>query len=271
MAGSRQSLRVVPPESFGSRLRRQRLADDLTQAELGKRFGVRQQTIGAWERGERPQRRFLGQLAEYLGLAERELVWLLDRQSEWREADEPADTDSAAMLRLLRRPVQEQGGRSLPPELEKLLGHAFISYVREDSHHVDRLQRRLEEAGVRVWRDTADLWPGEDWRAKIRQAITDDALVFIACFSRQSLARAKTYQNEELTLAIEQLRMRAPDDPWLIPVRLDDCEIPNRDIGAGRTLTSIQRADLFGDRADEGATRLVAAVLRILGRDETPQ
>jgi hypothetical protein len=154
---------------------------------------------------------------------------------------------------------------------EKLPGHAFISYVREDSHHVDRLQRRLEEAGVRVWRDTADLWPGEDWRAKIRQAIIDDALVFIACFSQQSLARAKSYQNEELTLAIEQLRRRAPDDPWLIPVRLDDCEIPNRDIGAGRTLTSIQRADLFGDRADEGVARLVAAVLRILGRGEPPQ
>jgi hypothetical protein len=68
-------------------------------------------------------------------------------------------------------------------------GHAFISYVREDSLHVDSLQRRLEEAGVRVWRDTADLWPGEDWRRKFRQAIQEDALVFIACFSQRSLAR----------------------------------------------------------------------------------
>ena len=35
-----------------------------------------------------------------------------------------------------------------------------------------------------MWRDTADLWPGEDWRAKIRQAIICNALVFIACFSQ---------------------------------------------------------------------------------------
>lgn len=148
-------------------------------------------------------------------------------------------------------------------------GHAFISYVREDSLHVDSLQRRLEDAGVRVWRDTADLWPGEDWRRKIRQAIQEDALVFIACFSERSLARKTSFQNEELTLAIEQLRRRRPDDPWLIPVRFSECEIPDLDIGADRTLRSIQRADLFGERSDEGIARLVAAILRILGPDES--
>jgi hypothetical protein len=125
--------------------------------------------------------------------------------------------------------------------------------VREDSLHVDSLQRRLEEAGVRVWRDTADLWPGEDWRRKFRQAIQEDALVFIACFSQRSLARKTSFQNEELTWAIEQLRRRRPDDPWLIPVRFSDCDIPDLDIGADRTLRSIQRADLFGERSDEGA------------------
>ncbi len=82
-------------------------------------------------------------------------------------------------------------------------GHAFISYVREDSGNVDWLQWTLESAGIRVWRDTADLWPGEDWRAKVLQAITADALVFVACFSRNSLARNVSYQNEELILAIE--------------------------------------------------------------------
>jgi TIR domain len=147
----------------------------------------------------------------------------------------------------------------------KVAGHAFISYVREDSHQVDQLQRVLEAAGIPVWRDTADLWPGEDWRVRIRRAITADALAFIACFSRASLDRAESYQNEELLLAIEQLRLRHPDDPWLIPVRLDECNIPDRDIGGGRTLGSIQRVDLFGSRSAEGSARLITAVLRILG------
>ena len=75
------------------------------------------------------------------------------------------------------------------PRADDLGGHAFISYVREDKATVDRLQRILEAAGISVWRDTADLWPGEDWTAKIREAITEDALVFLACFSDRSLTR----------------------------------------------------------------------------------
>jgi TIR domain/LexA DNA binding domain len=144
------------------------------------------------------------------------------------------------------------------------VGHVFISYVREDSPQVDQLQRTLEAAGVPVWRDTADLWPGQDWRAVIGRAITDNALVFIACFSRHSLRRAKSYMNAELLLAAEQLRLRRPEDPWLIPVRFDDCDIPDRDLGGGKTLASIQRADLFGDGCGEAFTRLVTAVRRIL-------
>ncbi len=145
-------------------------------------------------------------------------------------------------------------------------GHAFISYARDDARHVDALQQALEVAGIPVWRDTAELWPGEDWRARIRHAISDDALVFIACFSQASVARRRSYQNEELVLAIEQFRQRRPDEPWLIPVRFDECDIPDRDIGGGRTLNSIQWADLFGAAASENTARLVATVYRVLGQ-----
>ena len=71
--------------------------------------------------------------------------------------------------------------------------------------------------------------------------------------------------NEELLLAIEQLRRRRPDDPWLIPVRFDDCDVPDFELGAGRTLASIHRADLFGAHRDQATERLVAAVQRLLG------
>ncbi len=147
-----------------------------------------------------------------------------------------------------------------------IAGHVFISYVREDSAEVDRLQRVLEASRIRVWRDTADLWPGEDWRAKIRQAITNDALVFLACFSHNSLARKRSYQNEELALAIEQIRLRPPGEPWLIPVRLDECDLPDVDIGGGRSLNAIQSSDLFGKQFDHSSARLTGAIVRILRR-----
>lgn len=123
----------------------------------------------------------------------------------------------------------------------KVTGHVFISYVREDRDRVDQLEAALTAEDIPVWRDTNDLWPGQDWRENIRRAITDDALVFIACFSRRSLSKDKSYQNEELLLAVEQLRLRQPSDPWLIPVRFDDCHIPDRDLGAGRTLAAHSR------------------------------
>ena len=149
-------------------------------------------------------------------------------------------------------------------------GHVFISYVREDSAEVDRLQHILEAAGIPVWRDKASLWPGEDWRFMIRNAITHDALVFIACFSRHSAARQKSYMNEELWLAIEQLRLRRPYDPWLIPVRFDDCDVPEFELSPGRTLASIQRADLFGASRDLADGRLLAAIRRQLGQPVQP-
>ena len=164
----------------------------------------------------------------------------------------------------LAPPVQSIRAK-VNPKTSSIAGHVFISYVRENSRQVDWLHQRLEGAGVPVWRDTADLWPGEDWRSKIRRAITDGALVFIACFSQAAVSRHKSYQNEEIMLAIEQMRLRPPDHPWLIPVRFDECEIPDREIGAGRTLSSIQRADLFGDSANEGIERLLRVIMRILG------
>lgn len=152
--------------------------------------------------------------------------------------------------------------------VERAPGHAFISYVREDADEVNRLQETLEAAGIRVWRDTEELWPGQDWKVEIRRAITANSLVFIACFSENSERRDVSYQNEELVLAAEQMRQRKPGVSWLIPARFSECGVPEFELGAGRMLGSIQRIDLFGKSREVGLARLVATVLRILGSDE---
>ncbi|HET7017486.1 MAG TPA: CHAT domain-containing protein, partial [Streptosporangiaceae bacterium] len=157
-------------------------------------------------------------------------------------------------------PIQAANGTgaSRPP------GHVFISYSSQDSTHADQLQNLLEAADLRVWRDTDDLWFGQDWRGEIRKAITSETLIFLACFSRASLAQVKSRQNEELVLAIDELRQRRPGITWLIPVRFDACEIPDLDIGGGRTLSSIMPVDLFGDRLRDNGQRLVKAIQRTL-------
>jgi TIR domain len=160
---------------------------------------------------------------------------------------------------------QKQGeAGQITSERTTIAGYAFMSYVRENSAEADRLQEVLEAAGVRVWRDTANLWPGQDWREMVRHAIVKDSLVFLACFSTKGVSRETSYQNEELLLAIEQMRIRRPGQSWLIPIRFDDCAIPDMDLGGGRRLGSIQRVDFSGDHIDVATVRLVNAIHQIL-------
>jgi TIR domain len=77
-----------------------------------------------------------------------------------------------------------------------LRGVAFISYVREDSRRVARLEKFLEANDVPVWRDIHDLRPGEDWHAKIREAIAADSLAFVSCFSKNSEKRQKIVRSD---------------------------------------------------------------------------
>ena len=143
--------------------------------------------------------------------------------------------------------------------------HAFLSYMHEDRGYVDELQESLEAAGIQVWRDTRDLWPGEDWQGKIRAAIKADSLAFIACFSSAGEKREKSYQYEELTLAVEEYRLRRPSASWLFTVRFDECSIPEFDLGGGRLLdATIQRTDLFGAGKTVQTVRLSQAVARIM-------
>jgi hypothetical protein len=114
-----------------------------------------------------------------------------------------------------------------------------------------------------VWRDTSDLHPGQDWKKEIRRAIDSGSLAFLACFSRNTESRTESYQNEELILAIDRMRMRPPGASWLIPIRFDDCSVPDFDLGNGRSLASLQRVDLF-DETWPMLGRLIMAITRIL-------
>lgn len=148
--------------------------------------------------------------------------------------------------------------------------HAFISYVHEDAGKVDELQRNLEAAGVKVWRDKDDLFPGSDWATEIRGAITEGSLAFIACFSEASDARDESYQYEELVVAIDQFRKLPPDRMWLFPVRFDPVKMPKYSLGAGRTFDSLHRTDLFGNQRDTNLVRLATHLARVVGGLDSP-
>jgi hypothetical protein len=138
------------------------------------------------------------------------------------------------------------------------MAHVFISYVRDNASQVDRLCAALTASGVRVWVDKYAITPGARWRDAIRDAIRSGDY-FIACFSAEYRARAKTYMNEELKLAMDELRQSSADRTWFIPVLLSECEVPARSIGAGQTLLDINSVPLYADW-DGGIRRIVSVI-----------
>lgn len=146
--------------------------------------------------------------------------------------------------------------------------HAFISYVHEDAEAVDSLEAALEASGVKVWRDKKDLGPGDDWKRVIRQAIQGNALAFIPCFSTAANEKERTVMREEIYLAIEEYRLRPPDRPWILSVRFDDCDVPDFDLSAGKTLRSLNWSDLFDKRYSADLIKLVDRVKSLLGSVE---
>ena len=136
---------------------------------------------------------------------------------------------------------------------------AFVSYVRENSSEVDKLCRDLATRGVATWKDRDDLIPGARWKDSIRAAIQDGS-GFIACFSSAYRDRERTYMNEELAIAVEELRQRPRDRSWFFPVLLDaGSEVPATPIGFGETLRDLQSVSLFADWGP-GVDRLARAV-----------
>jgi hypothetical protein len=141
-----------------------------------------------------------------------------------------------------------------PPKAHRV----FVSYVREDQETVARLANELSAYGIKVWLDKTELKPGHRWKDAIREAISQGDF-FIACFSEAYQRRSKSYMNEELTLAIDELRKRPTDRAWFIPVLLSESEVPARGISASETLRDIQWVALHHNW-EEAVIRIATAI-----------
>jgi hypothetical protein len=118
----------------------------------------------------------------------------------------------------------------------------FLCYAREDFERICNLYTLLKKLGLRPWLDQYDIKVGEQWRIATEKAVRG-ADFFIACFSKCSVKK-NGYVQREYRLALDTLMERPPDRIFLIPVRLDDCELPDLR-SKGVNLSDIHRVDLF--------------------------
>lgn len=124
----------------------------------------------------------------------------------------------------------------------------FLLHARSDEDTVFLLYRRLTKDGADVWLDRVKLRPGQDWQYEIRRAIYSSDIV-IACLSKQ-FNRQGGYRHEELRIAVEKANLLPEDEIFIIPARLESCDMPE-------SLRRWQRVDLF--EAD-GYKKLISAL-----------
>ena len=101
----------------------------------------------------------------------------------------------------------------------------FISHAHEDNAAAGRLCKRLRDDGFDPWLDAERLLPGMDWTLEIEQALrVSDAILL--CFSELSVAKSGFIQ-KEYKRAMD-IQMEKPEGAiFVIPVRLDNCEMPH--------------------------------------------
>lgn len=118
----------------------------------------------------------------------------------------------------------------------------FLCHAHEDFDRVHTLYKALKSAGLSPWLDKYDLVPGEDWQRAIEKAVRESDF-FLAFFSEAMVSRTG-YVHREYRIALDAYLERPPGSIFLIPVRLDDCEIPK--LGElGVRLSDFQWVDLF--------------------------
>ncbi|ETW92574.1 MAG: hypothetical protein ETSY1_43045, partial [Candidatus Entotheonella factor] len=102
----------------------------------------------------------------------------------------------------------------------------FLCHASEDKPQVREIYHRLKDLGFEPWLDEKDLLPGQDWDLLIETTLktSDFVMVFL---SERSVDKIGYVQRE-----FRRARSRSEEMPqgyiYTIPVKLDDCEVPEQ-------------------------------------------
>jgi TIR domain len=124
----------------------------------------------------------------------------------------------------------------------------FISYAHEDEGVVRSLCDSLSAIGCEPWVDFHSLLPGQKWKREISNAIKHCEF-FVLCLSKHSTTKTGFVQ-KEIREALEMLELVPDGKIFLIPMRLDDCDIPE-------SLSDQHCVSLF---AEDGMAKLLRAM-----------
>lgn len=150
----------------------------------------------------------------------------------------------------------------MPTDIDRKL-RVFLSYAKEDFELVQELYNRLKsEEWIDPWLDKSALLPGEHWRAAIKREI-DKADAVIIFLSDNSINK-EGFVHYEMNYAFERSLHKPPGAIYRIPIRLDDCDVPE-DL---YELDDRQWVDYFGGIKDDTYKKLLMALKQRLVQKE---
>ena len=118
----------------------------------------------------------------------------------------------------------------------------FLSYASQDRPAVRELYQRLKTEGwIDPWLDEEKLTFGQHWTSVIEDAL--DAADVVLIFLSKNSVQKEGFIQRELNYAWEISLEKPRNVIFLIPFRLDDCEVP-------RYLRSRQWGDYFGEKKE---------------------
>lgn len=124
----------------------------------------------------------------------------------------------------------------------------FLIYALSDQSKVLSLYERLRAAGFAPWIDLKDIVAGQRRAATIEKALREADFI-LACLSQAAVTQ-RGFLQRQFRDAVALQKGMLDADIYLIPVRLEECELPE-------FFTDLQRVDLF---AEDGWTNLLRAI-----------
>ncbi len=160
-------------------------------------------------------------------------------------------------------PVQQQPGESstvnIPQSAVKNESSGpwlvpFLCYAKENSTSVREFRELLKaESWIDPWFDEEDILPGQMWEASVVEAVHQSHAVII--FLSSIAVRTEGFFHKELKLALDAAAEKPDGTIFIIPIRLDVCDVPDR-------LLPYQYVDYFGD--DEHKKRVYTSLIKAL-------
>lgn len=148
----------------------------------------------------------------------------------------------------------------------KTIPKVFLCHAKEDDDKVRKLYDRLRNFGIDPWYDKEKLSVGDRWEQEIIHAI-ENTDFFAMCLSPKSVNKTGFIQRE-IKLAVKEYQRRPQQIAFLLPVRLEPCEVPSIKLDEVTTLSDFQWIDLFEENEDslmhfaEGVKRQFAKINR---------